>query len=54
MRPGLVLVLLVGWLGLGGCASDDGSVAGGGSDDVTVVATTTQLADFARNIGGDR
>ena len=35
--------------GLGGCAQDETSAAG-----ATVVVTTTQVADLARNVAGDR
>jgi ABC-type Zn uptake system ZnuABC Zn-binding protein ZnuA len=35
-----------------GCGEDDGGAAGGAAIDV--VATTTQAADLARNVGGDR
>jgi ABC-type Zn uptake system ZnuABC Zn-binding protein ZnuA len=35
----------------GGCGEDD---AGSGGAALEVVATTTQAADFARNVGGDR
>src|SRR6266516_3899067 len=44
-------------LGLAGCQATDitASPAGGNSSAVLrVVATTTQVADFARNVGGDR
>ncbi len=44
-------------LGLAGCQATDStaSPAGGNSSAVLrVVATTTQVADFARNVGGDR
>src|SRR4051812_46763223 len=34
-------------------ASDDGS-SGSGGKTLKVVATTTQVADFARNVGGDK
>ncbi len=37
-------------LGAAGC----GASGGGGSGQLEVVATTTQIADFARNVGGDR
>lgn len=38
-----------------GCGDDDGGGAGGDGDAaLTVVATTTQLGDFAREVGGDR
>jgi ABC-type Zn uptake system ZnuABC Zn-binding protein ZnuA len=36
-----------------GCGEDDGPGAGGGGA-IEVVATTTQVADLARNVGGDR
>jgi zinc/manganese transport system substrate-binding protein/manganese/iron transport system substrate-binding protein len=42
----LALALLVG-----ACGSDDGAASGGG---LRVVATTTQVADLARNVAGDR
>jgi ABC-type Zn uptake system ZnuABC Zn-binding protein ZnuA len=37
-----------------GCGSDGGSTAGGDDQALQVVATTTQVQDFARIIGGDR
>jgi ABC-type Zn uptake system ZnuABC Zn-binding protein ZnuA len=40
-------------LAAAGCSGSDGS-AGGGGDRLRVVASTTQVADFARNVGGDR
>lgn len=52
-------VAVVLGLGLAGCGTSDasgasaGSASGSGSE-LNVVATTTQVADFARNIGGDR
>jgi zinc/manganese transport system substrate-binding protein/manganese/iron transport system substrate-binding protein len=45
------LLLVLGAV-LGGCGSDDDGAASGGS--VHVVATTTQVADLARNVVGDR
>jgi ABC-type Zn uptake system ZnuABC Zn-binding protein ZnuA len=44
---------------IGGCGSDDVGSSGAdtgadGAKRLAVVATTTQLADFARNVGGDR
>ena len=55
MRRSLVLVPIITVLGLGpvGCGSDDTSDASAANDRVTVVATTTQLADFARVVGGE-
>jgi ABC-type Zn uptake system ZnuABC Zn-binding protein ZnuA len=53
MRPLFALALactLALALGLAACGSDDASSAG----DVRVVATTTQVADLARNVAGDR
>src|SRR3954468_23096568 len=49
MRP-LALVLLVCSLAAVGC----GSSGAGASGRPVVVATTTQVGDFAREIGGDR
>jgi ABC-type Zn uptake system ZnuABC Zn-binding protein ZnuA len=40
-------------LAAAGCSGADGP-GGGGGDRLRVVATTTQVADFARNVGGDR
>jgi zinc/manganese transport system substrate-binding protein len=50
MRSCVVLLLAVAVALAGGCGEDD-ETAGVG-DRVTVVATTTQAADFARNVGG--
>jgi ABC-type Zn uptake system ZnuABC Zn-binding protein ZnuA len=36
------------------CGSGDGGTAGGSGAHATVVATTTQVADFARRVAGDR
>lgn len=50
----LALVASLGALGLAGCGDggdEDGAGAGGGPK---VVATTTQAADFAREVGGGR
>jgi ABC-type Zn uptake system ZnuABC Zn-binding protein ZnuA len=48
--PRLALAaLVVALLAAAGCRS-----AGGSDADVTVVATTTQVADLVRNVGGDR
>jgi ABC-type Zn uptake system ZnuABC Zn-binding protein ZnuA len=49
LRP-FVTLLLVG-LALGGCGSTDESSS---SADLRVVATTTQVADLVRNVGGAR
>ena len=35
------------------CGSDSGSDSGSGAD-VTAVATTTEVADLVRNVGGER
>jgi ABC-type Zn uptake system ZnuABC Zn-binding protein ZnuA len=48
MRRLALLIALVAVL-LAGCRS-----AGGSDADVSVVATTTQVADLVRNVGGDR
>ena len=49
-----VAAALLGSLVIAGCGSsdDDGAATAGGAA-IKVVATTTQLADFARNVGGD-
>ncbi|WP_246236470.1 metal ABC transporter substrate-binding protein [Actinomadura chibensis] len=49
----MLAVVLVAGTGCGGSSSADNG-DGGGAKKVKVVATTTQVADFARNIGGDR
>lgn len=52
-RPvGLGAVALLAALGVAGCGSDGG--ASGSPDGIRVVATTTQLGDIVRNVGGDR
>jgi ABC-type Zn uptake system ZnuABC Zn-binding protein ZnuA len=52
--PVLVGLVLISATACGGSssASNDGSASGGKK--LKVVATTTQVADFARNIGGDK
>src|SRR5689334_12794202 len=58
LRSVTIAVVLAGLAaGLAACGDDAGSTAqpasaAGGK--LAVVATTTQVADFARNIGGDR
>jgi ABC-type Zn uptake system ZnuABC Zn-binding protein ZnuA len=49
LAAGLAVLLVAGCSGSGGAADDDG---GGGG--LRVVATTTQVADLAANVGGDR
>jgi ABC-type Zn uptake system ZnuABC Zn-binding protein ZnuA len=49
LAAGLAVLLLAGCSGSGGGADGDG---GGGG--LRVVATTTQVADLAANVGGDR
>jgi ABC-type Zn uptake system ZnuABC Zn-binding protein ZnuA/ABC-type Mn2+/Zn2+ transport system permease subunit len=51
LRPGPALAgaALLGALGLAGCGYDGGGANG---DQVKVVATTTQIADFVREVGG--
>ena len=52
-RPvGLAAVALLAALGVAGCGSGGG--ASGSADGIQVVATTTQLGDIVRNVGGDR
>src|SRR5215211_1854865 len=49
-RIRLALAALAAGAGLAGCAGADA----GGADGPTVVATTTQVADLARNVAGHR
>jgi ABC-type Zn uptake system ZnuABC Zn-binding protein ZnuA len=49
MRRLALAALLVAVLAAAGCRS-----AGGGDADLTVVATTTQVADLVRSVGGER
>lgn len=51
VRPALAAAALLAALGITGCGSSYGTGGAGGR--VRVVATTTQLADFARQAGGD-
>jgi ABC-type Zn uptake system ZnuABC Zn-binding protein ZnuA len=51
LAAALAVVLVAGCSGSGG---GDGGVGAGGGGALRVVATTTQVADFARNVGGDR
>lgn len=41
-------------LGAAGCGDDGGGAGPSGGAAIKVVATTTQMADLARNVGGDR
>jgi ABC-type Zn uptake system ZnuABC Zn-binding protein ZnuA len=50
----LAVLLCLAPLVAAGCGDDDGSAAGDGGSGITVVATTTQAADFARAVAGDR
>jgi ABC-type Zn uptake system ZnuABC Zn-binding protein ZnuA len=55
MLRAALLVAAVLAAGLVACGSDDGAGrAAGGGRQLRVVATTTQAADFARRLGGDR
>jgi ABC-type Zn uptake system ZnuABC Zn-binding protein ZnuA len=49
--PARIAIVLLVLVTLAGCGEDDGGAAG--SDRLTVVATTTQAADLARNVGGE-
>jgi ABC-type Zn uptake system ZnuABC Zn-binding protein ZnuA len=53
MRVAVGVVAVAGLVGLAGCGSAAGPEAAGGGR-LRVVAPTTQVADFARNVGGDR
>src|SRR3954451_24905539 len=52
LRSG-VLVALAGLLASCGAGSSSPSTNGDGSRRLLVVSTTTQVTDFARNVGGD-
>ena len=49
----LTVILLTSLLAIAACAGSN-SASGGNSARLTIVATTTQLADFARNVAGTR
>ncbi|XVU25292.1 metal ABC transporter substrate-binding protein [Actinoplanes sp. CA-054009] len=50
-----ILAVSAALISLAGCGSDDGGAAAapGGGSALSVVATTPEVADFVRNIGGD-
>jgi ABC-type Zn uptake system ZnuABC Zn-binding protein ZnuA/ABC-type Mn2+/Zn2+ transport system permease subunit len=50
--PAAALALVLGVLGLAGCGGEDSGGAGGDAQ-LSVVATTTQVADLAREVGGE-
>ena len=52
LRSGAALAAAAA-LALTGCSAEHGGSAGADGDALRVVATTTQLTDFAREIGGD-
>jgi zinc/manganese transport system substrate-binding protein len=49
--PSRIAAVLLVLAALAGCGEDDGAAVG--HDRIRVVATTTQAADFARNVGGE-
>jgi zinc/manganese transport system substrate-binding protein len=51
MRTILNFAIAVGVIVVAGCGSDDGTTASGGP---SVVASTTHVADLARNVAGER
>ncbi len=51
VQAGLTILLAAG---LTGCGGSTARTVSSGVESLRVVATTTQLADFARNVGGDR
>jgi ABC-type Zn uptake system ZnuABC Zn-binding protein ZnuA len=53
-RVHLIGVVSAFAVGLAGCGASDGAPAGDDGAALRVVATTTQVADFSRNVGGDR
>ena len=56
MRRWVILAAVIGAVLAGGCSQQQpaGSADGAKGRILRVVATTTQVADFARNVGGDR
>src|SRR4029450_4023844 len=56
MRRWVILAAVLGAVLAGGCSQQQpaGSADGTEGRTLRVVATTTQVADFARNVGGDR
>src|SRR4029453_483199 len=56
MRRWVILAAVLGAVLAGGCSQQQpaGSADGTKGRILRVVATTTQVADFARNVGGDR
>ncbi|MFG1995669.1 metal ABC transporter substrate-binding protein [Actinoplanes sp. NPDC048988] len=48
-----ILAVSAALISLAGCGSDDGAAAAPDSSALAVVATTPEVADFVRNIGGD-
>nr|MBA3304411.1 zinc ABC transporter substrate-binding protein [Thermoleophilaceae bacterium] len=50
----ILALVLTGAALLAGCGSDDSDDASGAGGGVEVVATTMQLQDFARQVGGER
>jgi ABC-type Zn uptake system ZnuABC Zn-binding protein ZnuA len=56
MRRWVILAAVIGAVLAGGCSQQQpaGSADGTKGRILRVVATTTQVADFARNVGGDR
>lgn len=56
LAPAALAIAALGALGLAGCGDDEGSAGGtaaSGAPEVTVVATTTQVADIVRQVGGE-
>jgi ABC-type Zn uptake system ZnuABC Zn-binding protein ZnuA/ABC-type Mn2+/Zn2+ transport system permease subunit len=51
--PAAAAALVLGALGLAGCGGDDSGGSAGEEGQVRVVATTTQVADIARQVGGE-
>lgn len=52
-KTAALAVLALAGLGIAGCGSSSSGDSGGSGDRIPVVATTTQLADIVRAVGGD-
>ena len=53
VAPAALAVVALGALGVAGCGSDDDGGASSDASQVTVAATTTQVGDLVRQIGGE-
>lgn len=53
LRPALVVTVVLAGLGVAGCGSSDDADNASSGGTIPVVATTSQVADIVRNVGGD-